>query len=81
MLPPIPPIMPNFIEIGQTSLQIGRGCQLSLGHKNILLALFTGLVIITLCFFIIPLYCMHVRMPYVSIKELTYLLTYLRTET
>jgi len=28
-----------------------------------------------LCFFIIPLYCMHVRMPYVLIKELTYLLS------
>jgi len=30
-----------------------------------------------LCFFIIPLYCMHVRMPYVLIKELAYLLTYI----
>jgi len=28
---------------------------------------------ILLCFFIIPSYCMHVRMPYVFIKELTYL--------
>ena len=30
-----PPIVPNFIEIGQTSLEIG-GCQLGLGQKNIL---------------------------------------------
>jgi len=27
-----PPIMPNFIEIGQTNLEIG-GCQLGLGQK------------------------------------------------
>ena len=43
-------------------------------------ALFIGLVY-TLCFFIIPLYCMHVRMPYVLIKELTYLLTYFPTDS
>jgi len=29
-----PPIVPNFIEIGQTSLEIG-GCQLGLGHKKL----------------------------------------------
>ena len=31
------PIMPNFIEIGQTSLEIGGGgCQLGLGQKNLI---------------------------------------------
>ena len=29
-----PPIMPNFIEIGQTSLETG-GCQLGLGQKKL----------------------------------------------
>ena len=32
-------------------------------------------IVIYFVFFIIPLYCMHVRMPYVLIKEPTYLLT------
>jgi len=50
--------------------------------------LFTGCYFVTfisfvhshiLCvFLIIPLHCMHLRMPYVLIKELTYLLTCLQ---
>jgi len=38
-------------------------------------------IVIYFVFFIMSLYCMHVRMPCVLIKELTYLLTYVQKYT